>query len=102
MSTEKMREEFEAWSVEDNQVDPMWLMRCAVEPEKYGILTLQKEWEVWQASRAAIEVELRDAYMKGWEASGEGWNGECPAMLHETERWQRERDQALGLEEKPC
>lgn len=55
---DKMREEFETWSTEDNQIDPMWLMRCGVDPEKYGILTVQKEWEIWQASRAAIRVDL--------------------------------------------
>lgn len=98
MSTEKMREEFEsrvsdrAWFVPGGRVD-------ASLPEgfEYGDFTTDMCWTCWVESRAAIEVELRDAYMKGWEMSGEGWNGEYPAMLHETERWQRERDEALGI-----
>jgi len=86
MSTEKILEEFEFWWYDHKQKELR--QSCAI---GWGLV-------IWQASRAAIEVELRDAYMKGWEMSGEGWNGEYPAMLHETERWQRERDEALGIE----
>lgn len=97
MSTEKMRESFEAWAITS-----AWLGLVGDDLEfidgGYVYPEVQSAWLSWQASRAAIEVELRDAYMKGWEASGEGWNGEYPAMLHESERWQRKRDQALGLD----
>ena len=57
--------------------------------------------EAWQASRAAIEVELREAYQKGLDASGEGWNAEYPGDCHLKESWHRQRDESLGLEVKP-
>lgn len=90
MSTEKMREQFLEWWRHEDQRE----LRCSC----------AEGWarHVWYSSRAAIAVQLRDAYMKGWEASGEGWNHEYPGMTHETERWQRERDQVLGLEVNPC
>lgn len=52
-----MREEFEKWAKEheDSLGDDYWLAR---ESEGYYNVTVQIMWEAWQASRAAIEVEL--------------------------------------------
>lgn len=107
--TDKMREEFQAAFEEEMVARCGEGFRSSVrfffvekEPDgSYSNPIAHAGWWAWQASRAAVVVELRDAYLKGWEASGEGWNGEYPAMLHETERWQRDRDTALGLEVKP-
>lgn len=57
----KMREEFEEWECNADTgplTDPMWLMRDACSPKNYGIVQVQHDWEVWQASRAALRIEL--------------------------------------------
>lgn len=97
MSTEKMRESFETW----HQIEYPGTTLARRSNGEYVNFYVGMCWIGWQSCRAAIEVELRDAYMKGWEASGEGWNGEYPEMPHKTERWQRERDRSLGLKVKP-
>lgn len=56
MSLEKMREEFEAWAKNH------WFL-CSegpkqIESGKYLSAELQTAWEAWQASRAAVVVEL--------------------------------------------
>lgn len=51
------RAAFERYECEDPdgpQVDPMWMLRCTLDPEKYGILSVQSDWESWKA-RAALE-----------------------------------------------
>lgn len=60
MDTNKMREQFEAWECDapqGPQTDPMWLMYDA-ESNAYGLDKIQDRWEVWQASREAVVVEL--------------------------------------------
>ncbi|CRI56381.1 hypothetical protein [Pseudomonas sp. CCOS 191] len=60
MDTNKMREQFEAWECDapqGPQTDPMWLMYDA-ESNAYGLEKIQDRWEVWQASREAVVVEL--------------------------------------------
>lgn len=54
-------------------------------------------WLGWQASRESLATDLREAYQKGWDASGEGCNAEHPGDLHERDNWQLERDESLGL-----
>lgn len=109
MSTEKMREEFEAAYTEG------LVARCGEGFRSTAEYSLEQRrqdgeylnypdfiaWWAWQASRAAIEVELREAYQKGWDASGEGWNAEYPGDAHIRESWQLEREKSLGLKVKP-
>lgn len=70
MSTEKMREDFEKWECDSDQgpqTDPVWLMYDA-NTKSYPLDKIQSRWEVWQASRAAIEVELPSPHQGnfGW------------------------------------
>ncbi|WLD64727.1 hypothetical protein [Pseudomonas sp. OVF7] len=91
MSTEKILEEFNHWY--DNE-------RKKAAP--FSTVNIRdKCFESWQASRTDIEVELREAYQKGWDASGEGWNAEYPGDAHIRESWQLEREKSLGLKVKP-
>ena len=50
--------------------------------------------------REEFEAALREAYQKGWDASGEGWNAEYPGDCHLKESWQRQRDESLCLNAK--
>lgn len=64
MSAEKMREEFEAW-VWNKYRDVFWYdidREHVLKPCKDGYQTefLSVRWESWQASRAAIEVDLSE------------------------------------------
>ncbi|MEG1038691.1 MAG: hypothetical protein RSE94_02105 [Pseudomonas sp.] len=46
------RAEFEHWECyapEGPQVDPMWMSRCTIDRNAYGIASVQKDWEAWQA-----------------------------------------------------
>lgn len=70
MSTEKMREEFEAWAS-----DRLGLTTRKLSSRLYQSFGMHTAWEAWQASRADIEVELpydSDAlngdhdFIKGW------------------------------------
>lgn len=53
MSTEQMREEFEAWA-RDNAM----LLFVKVATGKYRSEKTELAWQAWQASRAALVVEL--------------------------------------------
>lgn len=64
MSTEKMREEFEAWAMKKHShyLAPFKRVNGS-DPridgaDRYLHSEVQQDWAVWQASRAAIEVEL--------------------------------------------
>ena len=67
MSTEKMREDFEAW------ICGMWpgvsISRnpdnAAMFAGSYHDERVHMAWKGWQASRAAIEVELPDRFFTG-------------------------------------
>lgn len=56
MNIEKMREEFEAWSANHEFLGCCFVVR--LDSGKYRDFDLQCAWESWQASRAAIEVDL--------------------------------------------
>ncbi|KYC26120.1 MULTISPECIES: hypothetical protein [Pseudomonas] len=60
MGTNKMREQFEQWECDapqGPQTDPMWLIYDAGS-NTYGLDKIQDRWEVWQASRETVVVEL--------------------------------------------
>ena len=53
MSDEKMREDFEVWAS-----DRLGLTTKKLSSGLYQSFGMHTAWEAWQASRAAIEVEL--------------------------------------------
>lgn len=66
MSTEKMREIFEAAYMRDlvgssTEDAPLWLERGS--DGEYRSFQARGAWWAWQASRAAIEVELPEEYV---------------------------------------
>lgn len=58
MNIEKMREEFEAWALKEFGLTPGHLIKDPEENNEYGNYPTQCYWEVWQASRAALAVEM--------------------------------------------
>lgn len=65
MSNEKMREEFEAWASEEAEVRGVGTLLGLMTDEhhdRYSMIWTQTAWMAWQASRAAIEVELPIAH----------------------------------------
>lgn len=60
---DKSREQFEQWVINENKIrlsahdNP--LKRCA---HSYYYGWVSSAWEVWQASRAAIEIELPESF----------------------------------------
>ena len=93
--TEKMGEEFEAAFREKFGFGRL---TASANADAHQMLK-SAEW-AWGAARSAIEAELREAYQKGWDASGEGWNAEYPGDCHLKESWQRQRDESLCLNAK--
>ncbi|WP_143485561.1 hypothetical protein [Pseudomonas aeruginosa] len=45
--------------------------------------------------KAVSEGLLRDIYLAGWQASGEGWNEEYPGDAHNRQEWKDNRDAAI-------
>lgn len=81
--TDKMREEFEAWRLRKFCGGAERLKKCSNAPEIYYYTAEQEAWETWQASRAALVVELPkpvepeepedafdDSWMDGFNAAG--------------------------------
>ena len=70
MSNSKMREDFEVWecySDQGPQTDPIW-MEYSSASNAYGILSVQANWIVWQASREALVIELpMGGYWAGYD-----------------------------------
>lgn len=54
------REQFEAWVKNKYPFEPMKDILLGVGPRKemYHLTSIQRQWEAWQASREAVEVEL--------------------------------------------
>lgn len=100
--SDKMREEFEE-AYSDYCAKHGWKTYTAFHmlSEVYVKASTELAWNMWQASRESLVVELRDAYRKGWDASGEGHNAEYPGNRHELECWNKKRDEDLGLRVKP-
>lgn len=93
--TDKMREEFEAWAI-----TCAWLglsdecmARDEINGGYYG-LELHAAWLSWQASRAAVVVELPSRVdMKPYACYEGGWND-----MHDEAR---EAIEAAGMKVKP-
>lgn len=58
--TDKMREEFEVWALTNfiNSETMKPLARCASEADEYRYSLVNMAWIGWQASRAALVIEL--------------------------------------------
>lgn len=59
MSTDKMRDDFEAWLMtEERFTDPVERSDLELFDGEYGYENMQLMWIAWQASRAALCVDL--------------------------------------------
>ncbi|EPO1082289.1 hypothetical protein ACT6F8_002688 [Cronobacter dublinensis] len=56
---DKSREQFEKW-MSDNGKHPLAIEKM---DKNYILATTRTQWEAWQASRAAVEIELDDKVM---------------------------------------
>lgn len=56
MSTEKMREEFEAWSANHDYLGGVELDRAV--SGNYADVDMQHAWDSWQASRETLVIEM--------------------------------------------
>lgn len=70
---DKMREEFEDWCKRDLGFTPEWIS----EYDCYSFVGTNDMWLSWQASRAALCVELNSVVFSSDK------NGEGGLMLHE-------------------
>jgi hypothetical protein len=93
MNTEKMREEFEAW----HRIEYPGATLARRSNGEYVNLYVGMCWIGWQASRAAIEVELPKIVDKEWANT----HAERSAM-REAIGWCKKRIESLGLKVKPC
>lgn len=79
MNIEKKREEFEAayMASMDTDLPPsVWLERRA--NGSYASVSTKAAWWAWQASRAAIEIELPKLLCEDEEEVGDDWSiNEC-------------------------
>ena len=77
MNNEKSREQFEAWQLEKYCGGADRLKKCSNADDVYYYQEVQLKWTAWQASRAAIEVEL-PSEAQGWSpdecAEADGFN----------------------------
>jgi hypothetical protein len=111
MSTEKMWEEFEAWYLGKFCGGQARLFRCVNADQVYYFTEVQSKWDAWQASRAAIEVELPEPYavVGDYAACGGGrsvWDVEYAEkiddhMCQKTNLYTREQLESAGLKVKP-
>lgn len=92
MSNEKMREEFEAWAlarfINSETMNP--LLRDPEESDEYLYTMVNMAWVAWQASRAALVIELPEDYC--YDSSGEAY-----LVIRDC----REAIEAAGLKVKP-
>lgn len=83
MDTNKMREQFEQWAkdryswhLHDDARDPEDRTLASWNGETYGNRIVEGMWQAWQASRAAVVVELPKAYESAppYASYQGGWN----------------------------
>lgn len=88
--TDKMREEFEAWRLAKFCGGEERLKKCSNAPDVYYYTSEQAAWQAWQASRAALAVELPDS--RSLSASGDPWS---------VRDWCKGAIEAAGVKVKP-
>lgn len=76
MDTNKMREQFEAaWRARYPEHGDIALKRSGLDPEDYCNTRVKDAWWSWQASRAAVVVELPSAIESPpYACFQSGWN----------------------------
>lgn len=100
MSTEKMREEFEVWVSKKYPNES--LHKCRADRGfiycvgDYVVPAVHIAWLSWQASRAAIEVELPESF----EHESYGFLDPLGSAIYVDELTEVIR--SLGLKVKPC
>ncbi|EQB0486257.1 hypothetical protein ACYAO4_002727 [Cronobacter turicensis] len=68
---DKSREQFEKW-MSDNGKYPLAIEKM---DKNYILATTRTQWEAWQASRAAVEIELPPKFGEHQQQlEGNGWN----------------------------
>ena len=68
---DKSREQFEKW-MSDNGKHPLAIEKM---DKNYILATTRTQWEAWQASRAAVEIELPPKFGEHQQQlEGNGWN----------------------------
>lgn len=59
---DKVREQFEAWRLAKFCGGEERLKKCSNAPDVYYYTSEQEAWKAWQASRAALVVELPNCF----------------------------------------
>jgi hypothetical protein len=76
--SDKMREEFEAWAVRYHGA-----ARIGIVGLIYSNESVQHDWNVWQASRAALVVDLSDLCEASYTFSGTCYKSDVEYRLDE-------------------
>lgn len=109
MGKDKMREEFEAWAAENG----MAIHLARGESGLYGSPVTQRYWGCWQASRAAVVVELPQvvAFEAGYDSIRDNEYAALPDQFSDFEADEvfplhrncevRKAIEAAGLQVKP-
>ena len=86
------REQFEEWQLATYCGGVARLQRCSNDPNTYYFSDVQLKWKTWQASRAALLIELPET-----EYYGDSWSGAYALPTEET----RDAIEAAGVTVKP-
>lgn len=75
MDTNKMREQFElAWRARYPEHGEIALKRSGFAPEDYCNTRVKDAWWAWQASRAAVMVELPPKWNDATHSNKQAWD----------------------------
>lgn len=98
--TDKMRAEFEAWRLRNFCGGAERLKKCSNAPEIYYYTAEQEAWKVWQASRAALVVELPEKISQ-YNTDDDGFVNPAAAEHDEAIDDCRAAIEAAGVRVKP-
>lgn len=90
-----MRAEFEAWFESLNYYRPD--LTFGSQEHWYSDPKVQEAWSIWQASRAAMTVELPKIDISLSTGMSDSW---CEGVLHACGKW-RDAVEAAGIPVKP-